>query len=385
MLRIPFLLLLCLSLSQHVHVDAFTPIHLTTPAKRTNKQIRNFADPLKIPTIPHGGQNTNKLRSALSKNYFLVGMLTSIVLASQFPSAGAILAPSLSTYGVKTIFLLTGITLKTDAIKQALFKDYKLNSLIMFMTYVAWPGLVLLMSSFLNIPEALRNGLFITASLPTTINMCVILTTESNGNIASSLANAVLSNGAGIFLTPLLILWKVGKTAKIDVQSSIVRLSSKVLLPVLIGQLLRSSGAVEKFVTANKKYCKLISESVLIGIVFTSFCDSFGANGIFRGTGMFEVLPVLLLLMPALHLVSFFGSFAMFKKIFKDKNRKTVVSSSFVTSHKTLAFGLPIIKTLFEGDKNLPLYSAPIMFLHPVQLLVGSLLTTRMKKWSEEE
>ena len=53
---------------------------------------------------------------------------------------------------------------------------------------------------------------------------------------------------------------------------------------------------------------------------------------------------------------------------------------SFVTSHKTLAFGLPLIKTMFENDPHLPIYCAPIMFLHPTQLFFGSILTMKMQR-----
>jgi sodium/bile acid cotransporter 7 len=51
----------------------------------------------------------------------------------------------------------------------------------------------------------------------------------------------------------------------------------------------------------------------------------------------------------------------------------------FVASHKTLAFGLPLISTVFAGDVNLAAYSAPIMLLFPLQLIIGSLLVPQLE------
>jgi sodium/bile acid cotransporter 7 len=52
---------------------------------------------------------------------------------------------------------------------------------------------------------------------------------------------------------------------------------------------------------------------------------------------------------------------------------------------KTLAFGLPLVNTIFEGNANLAAYCAPLMIIHPLQLIVGSLLIPRLEKYTEEE
>jgi sodium/bile acid cotransporter 7 len=35
---------------------------------------------------------------------------------------------------------------------------------------------------------------------------------------------------------------------------------------------------------------------------------------------------------------------------------------------------LPLINTIFEGNMNLAAYCAPLMIMHPLQIVVGSLL-----------
>lgn len=203
---------------------------------------------------------------SLQSNYFLVGMLSAIVVASKYPTSGTLISPFLSKFGVTLVFLLTGMTLKLDAITEA-FADVKLNALIQSLSFFAWPAGMLAIISVLEkvvkpSPEVklLFDGLMITAALPTTVNMCVILTTDSGGNTASALANAVLGNALGIFLTPLLILARVGKTTEIDVWGTFFKLCSKVVLPVVVGQVLRMSGGVRSFMVRRKRECKQVRD-----------------------------------------------------------------------------------------------------------------------------
>lgn len=58
------------------------------------------------------------------------------------------------------------------------------------------------------------------------------------------------------------------------------------------------------------------------------------------------------------------------------------MAGMFCASQKTLAFGLPLINTIFEGSPNLAAYCAPIMFIHPLQLILGSLLIPRLETYT---
>ena len=87
--------------------------------------------------------------------------------------------------------------------------------------------------------------------LPTTVNMCVVLTQSAGGNVATALFNAVVGNILGIFATPLLIFKFLGAgagaasgaggatVAGISYLAVLKKLSKKVLLPVAAGQALR--------------------------------------------------------------------------------------------------------------------------------------------------
>ena len=60
------------------------------------------------------------------------------------------------------------------------------------------------------LPPALCDGLTVLACLPTTVNMCVVLTASAGGNVAAALFNAVVGNALGVVATPALLLLALG-------------------------------------------------------------------------------------------------------------------------------------------------------------------------------
>jgi len=56
------------------------------------------------------------------------------------------------------------------------------------------------------------------------------------------------------------------------------------------------------------------------------------------------------------------------------------VAGAFTSSHKTIALGIPVLKTVLDGHPDLALITAPLMMLHPIQLIVGSAVTPRFQR-----
>jgi hypothetical protein len=157
----------------------------------------------------------DKLKIFANKNSFLLGMFVSVGLARAFPALGkngGVLRPELfiGKFGVTLIFLLSGLSLEVSDLAQAA-SNFKLNSMVQFVTFGAWPflglGLKAVFSTFLPnaFPQALLDGLLILTCLPTTVNMCIFLTAASGGNVASSLWNAVVSNLGTILIVFLFL------------------------------------------------------------------------------------------------------------------------------------------------------------------------------------
>ncbi len=120
---------------------------------------------------------------------------------------------------------------------------------------------------------------------------------------------------------------------------------------------------------------------ILLGIAWNAFCNAFSS-----GFGLdLRQSMVLLTLLPAVHLVSLAGLFKLFCLPIFGFSRGETVAAMFCASQKTLAFGLPLINTIFEGNANLAIYCAPLMFIHPLQMTLGSMFIPSILKYTSNE
>ena len=215
-----------------------------------------------------------KLRQFGSKNFFLVGMFIAVGVAKLLPALGkdgGLLRSELfiGKFGVSLIFLLSGLSLEVSELTQAI-SNYKLNTSIQLSTFLLWPFLIgvpmknLLLRLFSQttntiFPKPLIDGILILTCLPTTVNMCIMLTSASGGNVATSICNAVISNLLGIFATPALLFYFFGTQITLPFVDMVIKLCNKVLLPVAIGQALRLTQAKDIY-AKNSKFFKRLQE-----------------------------------------------------------------------------------------------------------------------------
>ena len=141
-------------------------------------------------------------------------------------------------YGVMFIFLISGLSLELSELTEA-FANMKLNALTQGLSFLAWPlfagiPLVQLFKKLCPnlLPSTLLDGLLILTCLPTTVNMCILLTSSAGGNVATALCNAVIGNILGIFVTPALLLRFFGTNVELPFVDMVFKLCNKVLLPV---------------------------------------------------------------------------------------------------------------------------------------------------------
>ena len=80
-------------------------------------------------------------------------------------------------------------------------------------------------------------------------------------------------------------------------------------------------------------------------------------------TSLFMVLSVIL--------IGYKASILAAARAFGLANRDAV-SAVYMGSQKTLAFGLPLIKALFDGSPELVWFCLPALMYHPMQIALGS-------------
>jgi len=316
----------------------------------------------------------------MAKDWFLVGMIGAVILATLFPwvgkTGGAIRADKLADWGVFAVFLLHGLGLSTERMWAGMSR-WKLHLTVQLLTFVYFPLLWLALKALFGnmIPEALLLGFYYLCALPSTISSSVAMTGVGKGNVPGAIFNATLSSLLGVFLTPLLISFVTGASGQgVPLGQAILKISMLLLLPFLIGQTLRPF--IGRWFDRHKKTINPFDKCVILLLVFSSFCDSV-ASGLWTnyGVGMLALtflgaaLILGLTLLTTTQLAARLG--------FSPEDR---VAAVMCGSKKTLASGVPMAKMLFGAHPALGVIVLPIMFYHQLQLFACSILAEHYAK-----
>lgn len=307
-------------------------------------------------------------------DWFLCGMLLAVVLAWLFPhfgaTGGAMHAGLVTNIGVFVVFFLHGINLSSEQIRHGL-KNWRLHIMVQAFTFVVFPLLWLASDKAFGafIPATLMLGFLYLAALPSTISSSVALTGSAGGNVPAAILNASLSSVLGIFITPFLCALVVGEgSGGIDLGETLLDLCGMLLLPLVLGQLLRP--LFGKFFGRHKRYTNLIDKAVILLLVYAAFCNSM-VSGLWQQQGL-SVLAI-----------AFGGSAVLLALILLlttrtakalDFNHADKVAAVFCASKKSLAAGAPMAALIFGSNPGLGLILLPIMIYHPLQLIVCSIM-----------
>jgi solute carrier family 10 (sodium/bile acid cotransporter), member 7 len=312
-------------------------------------------------------------------DWFLLGMVAAVALAWLFPSPGAkggSLHPELvNKLGVSLIFFLHGLTLSLAALLAGT-RQWRLHVLVQSSTFILFPalGLLLLAATAGRIDAELRTGLFFLCALPSTVSSSVALTAAARGNVAAAVFNATLSSLLGVVLTPLWLSVALGAVGRaLPLGSVVLDLLLWLVLPLLVGQAARPwLGA---WAARHKSRINVVDRLTILLLVYTSFCDSVLAGVWQSGGAALAVAAVVCaaLLLLALGLTWLCGNALGF-------NRADRIAALFCGSKKTLASGVPMARLIFGAHPQLAIVLLPIMIYHPLQLVVGGWLASRLAR-----
>ncbi len=318
-----------------------------------------------------------RLAARLLRDWFLIGMAAAVVLAGLFPEVGRTGGPLrpelLAPVGIFLVFLLHGLGLAPEKLLAGLSR-WRLHLLVQVFTFGVFPALFLLFDLVAGerVAPELRLGFLFLCALPSTISSSVAMTGIAGGNVAGAVFNASLSSVLGVVLTPALLeLLARTPVAALSLPEAIGKLGAMVILPMLLGQLLRPvlGGRAARLKAATNGADRL----VILLLVYASFSDSV-ASGIFQqhpaGIFVVAVLGVALLLAIVLSLSTFAARALGFEK-------EDEIAAVFCGSKKTLASGIPIARVLFGAHPGLGLIVLPLMFYHQLQLVAGAVLAER--------
>uniref|UniRef100_A0A3B5QCI5 Sodium/bile acid cotransporter n=1 Tax=Xiphophorus maculatus TaxID=8083 RepID=A0A3B5QCI5_XIPMA len=311
------------------------------------------------------------LLARLRKEWFIIGIVLVILSAKLLPGVGVKGGPlrpevTITYIAVSLIFFNSGLSLKTEELRNALF-HVRLHFFVQSFTLVFFPLVVWLLLQVLAltaIDQWLLKGLQTVSCMPPPVSSAVILTKAVGGNEAAAIFNSAF----GSFL--------LGSSSSVPFTSIFSQLFMTVVVPLILGQVCR--GFLKESLERRKPPFGAISSAVLLMIIYTTFCDTFSNPNI-------ELDPTSLLLVVII-IFSIQVSFMLLTFAFSTRSGSgfspaDTVAIIFCSTHKSLTLGIPMLKIVFEGYQHLSLISVPLLIYHPAQILLGSVLVPTIRSW----
>ncbi|RNI30751.1 bile acid:sodium symporter [Rufibacter latericius] len=309
-----------------------------------------------------------------------------ILLAYAWPAIGAEDGPlpleEITTWGVSLIFFFYGLRLSPTKLKAGL-SDWRLHLVVQLSTFLLFPLLVYV--AHLLWPgsehQLLWLGVFYVAALPSTVSSSVVMVSIAGGNIPSAIFNASISSLIGVFMTPLWmgLYMSTSSTAEMNLGSIILKLMVQVLLPVTLGVLLHKRFGA--FAEKQKSRLRLFDQTIILLIVYSSFCESF-ARQMFQGFSAGQ-----LLLLGLAMVVLFFLVFGLIHVLssFLGFSRENRITAIFCGSKKSLVHGTVMSKVIFPDVNIVGIVLLPLMLYHALQLIAASVLAQQMAQKENSE
>ncbi|MCO5231023.1 MAG: bile acid:sodium symporter [Chitinophagales bacterium] len=326
-------------------------------------------------------QNQIKNRlAAFGIDNFILSLFAVVLLAYIAPYWGTSDSPipfkKISNIGVAMIFFFYGLKLSPEKLKAGL-KNIPLHILVQTSTFIIFPTIVLI-ASWIFQPEPsdmIWVGIFLLAALPSTVSSSVVMVSIARGNIPAAIFNASISSLIGVFMTPIIMEFFMSTSNEgMDLSQVIFDLIIQVIVPVGLGLFLHPY--FKKIVEKINQPLKVFDQSIIIMIVYISFCESFQQD-LFSQIHFIEI-SILSLAMLTLFFASYF-SITKISKLLKFSEEDTI-TAAFSGSKKSLVHGTVMSSVLFKGYTSLGVILMPLMIYHTLQLIVASILAKRLSE-----
>lgn len=311
---------------------------------------------------------------------FIVAIIVVIIIAYFFPQWGSkdSLVPLdlIGSIGVSLIFFFYGLKLSPEKIKAGL-KNWKLHCTVQAVTFLVFPILVLAFYPLLKNDQEKQIwlGFFFLATLPSTVSSSVVMVSIAKGNIPAAIFNASISGLIGIAVTPLWMGLFLQRSANdFDLGVIYIKLLTEILLPVIIGIILQRYWG--KYAVKYNSYLTLFDKSVILLIIFKSFCDSFAAN-VFSSVSVTDLIIISCGVIGLFYTVYFFTGFLAKQLKFNTEDR---ITTQFCGTKKSLVHGTVFSKILLPASMPIGIILLPLMLFHAIQLFIVSVIATKLGK-----
>ncbi len=304
---------------------------------------------------------------------FILALLATLALATLLPARGqaAVLVDWLSTATIVLLFFFHGAKLSREAVIGGL-KSWRIHLAILGSTFVMFPllGLGLAGACPALMPPPLWLGVIYLACLPSTVQSSIAFTSIARGNVPAAIAAASASQLLGVLLTPFLVGLLAGAHGGHVPVSGVGRIVLQILVPFLIGHLLRPW--IGRWVARHKAAIALTDRSTILIAVYSAF-----SGAVIEGIWDRLPLPTLAILFgicAAVLAIALLFTRTLARAL--GFGREDEVAILFCGTKKSLIQGVPMARVLFAGP-DLGLILLPIMIFHQLQLMACAWIARR--------
>ena len=313
-------------------------------------------------------------RDGLGRYWFLAGLIVLIPIGLLLPEFGVSIKQNKWAVPVCVGAMLgiAGLTMDISVlVKQSI--NIRAIAPVISCTYVLSPAVGYLLAR-LFAPEDDENfvtAMMIMASQAGSLASAIALTMMSGGNRELALVCTLISNSTTVVLTPYILRVSVDANVEFQVYEMISKMVLVVLLPVLIGQILR------KFIWKRIEFImpaiKLIPQIIILLFVYTGFAS--GAGQLMTDGSLVVRFSTACIL---LHLILLGVTLLISNMLKLGWPEKTAVI--FCGSQKTLPNGIYIWNNFFQSN---PYGAVPLVLYHLFQLVLAILLVPKFEKLNE--
>lgn len=308
---------------------------------------------------------------------FVLSLILTILLACLWPdlgkTSGLLNIQYFTDYGIAFVFLLYGLALSPQRLKEGV-SNWRLHLIIQTITFIVFPVFVysVIWLGGDRISPIMALGFFYLSALPSTVSSSVAMTSLAKGNVAGAIFNASISSLIGVFATPLWVNFYLhSQGAALDLSSIILKITLIVVLPIILGQILRPFLFI--LLQRHIAFTKMCDRITILAIVLNSFSDSI-VGGVWLQHGLITLGGIGLL-----SILLFFIMYGLSSLISKagNLNREDHIAAIFCGSKKSLAAGVPMAMLIFAGNPEIGLIIVPLMLYHLLQLVIVSIIARR--------
>ena len=309
----------------------------------------------------------------LAKHWFLTALATSFAVGYFWAEVWQPLLDGQFLRGgiVFIVMWAMSITLRNEAIRNSCSQP--LPSLLSIGINVFFVPLLCLPAIYW-LPEPFFGGLFIAAIVPCTLASASVWTRRAGGDGSVAMMTTVVTNLACVVVAPVGIWLVLSTHAEIDVVWQVVKLSTIVVLPLLLAQLMRKLGAAD-WADRNRGRLSLLGQMGMLVMVAIGAATCGAAHT----SSPLEVTPWLLSILvfvsaAGIHTLALFFGILFSRSMGLDRGKQIAVAIS--GSQKTLMVGLQMA---IDGGVSV----VPMIVYHLYQLVFDTMVVDRWKETSD--